>query len=73
MTDVLTTGIDLKVQRIRRQVTGRALAERMGISTATLTRLEQRGAVQPDVAQRYRDALATFPALATPSDGQSAA
>lgn len=73
MTDVLVTGMDLKIARIRQQVSATDLAARMGVSRATVTNIEQRHGVKPEQAERYRAALATFPTLATPTDGQSAA
>lgn len=73
MTDVLVTGMDLKLQRVARQVKATDLAARMGVSRSYLSQLESRYAVQPDAASRYRDALATFPSLVRPSDGQDAA
>ncbi len=40
MTDVLDTGMDLKIARIRQLVKATDLAERMGVSRATLHRIE---------------------------------
>jgi DNA-binding XRE family transcriptional regulator len=73
MTDVLDTGMDLKVERIRRLVKATDLAERMGISRATLNRIEGLAGVKPGTALHYRAALATFPAVATAQDGPEAA
>lgn len=72
MTDVLVTGMDLKLARIRQQVTATALARKMGVSRPYLSQVESRYAVQPEMANRYREALASFPSLASPSDGQEA-
>ena len=72
MTDVLVTGMDLKLARVARQVTATALAERMGVSRSYLSQLESRYAVRPEQAERYQTTLATFPALAAPSQAASA-
>lgn len=68
MTDVLVTGMDLKVARIRQSVKATELAARMGVSRATVTNIEQRFAVKPEQARQYREALATFPTLANNQD-----
>ena len=73
MTDMLVTGMDLKLERVARQVTATALAERMGVSRSYLSQLESRYAVAPDKAKAYRSALATFPTLATPATPSGAA
>lgn len=73
MTDVLVTGMDLKIARIRQQVSATDLAARMGVSRATVTNIEQRAGVKPATADKYRAALATFPTLATPHNGPQAA
>ncbi len=73
MTQMLSTGPDLKHARNQRGITQQELADRMGVSVATVTRLEQRYIVKPATARRYEDALATFPSLTSPSDGQDVA
>lgn len=73
MTGMLVTGPDLKSARQRQQVTQQELAERMGVSVATVTRLEGRFAVKPATARRYQDALATFPSLTSPAEPPEAA
>lgn len=73
MNDVLITGMTLKLERVARQVKATDLAERMGVSRAYLSTLENRYAVKPDKAENYRKALATFPAIPTAPEGQSAA
>lgn len=73
MTDVLVTGMDLKVARVRRMVTQAQLAERMGIHPLTVLRMEQRAVVRPAMADRYHAALATFPSLTRPAEGPEAA
>lgn len=73
MTDVLTNGMTLKLERIARYVKATDLAARMGVSRAYLSQLEARGAIQPEAADRYRKALATFPSLTSPAEPPEAA
>lgn len=73
MTDVLVTGMTLKLERIARNVKQGQLASRMGVSPSKLSRLEDRYAVGPDAARQYRSALATFPSLTNAQDGPEAA
>ena len=73
MTEMLVTGMDLKLERVARQVKAMDLAARMGVSRSYLSQLEARYSVQPDMAERYREALATFPSLARPTEPASAA
>lgn len=73
MNDMLVTGVDLKLERVARQVKAMDLAERMGVSRSYLSQLEGRYSVQPEMARRYREALATFPSLARPSEAPTAA
>ena len=73
MTQMLLTGPDLKHARNQLGITQQALADRMGVSVATVTRIEQRYIVKPATARRFQDALATFPSLTSPVDGQDAA
>lgn len=73
MNDVLVTGMDLKLERVARQVKATDLASRMGVSRSYLSALESRYSVVPEKARAYRSALATFPALATSPAPPSAA
>lgn len=73
MTDVLLTGMDLKLERVARQVTATALAEKMGVSRSWLSMLEGRYSVKPEVSSRYLEALASFPSLASRSEPPAAA
>jgi transcriptional regulator with XRE-family HTH domain len=73
MTGVLVTGMTLKLERVGRNVKQTDLAARMGVSRTWLSTIESRYAVDPDVAQRYRQALVTFPSLASPSEPVEAA
>lgn len=72
MAEGLVSGLDLKLERVARQVKASDLAERMTVSRSWLSQLESRHSIKPDVARRYRESLATFPSLATQSDGASA-
>lgn len=74
------TGTDLKVKRTRARVTATAIAERMGVSQPTISRLEGPGEPDPDRAQAYVTALdaivaeraaklATLAANVTPTEG----
>ncbi len=60
-----TTGLDLKLARIARRVKLVTLAESMGLDHSTLSKLEARAIVSDEQARRYREALATFPDVAT--------
>ena len=60
-----TTGIDLKLERVRAGVSQIALAERMRLHRATVARYEGRARVPDQVAADYRAALATFDDVAT--------
>lgn len=73
MTQMLATGPDLKYARNQLGITQQELADRMGVSVATVTRLEQRYIVKPATAHRYQDALATFPSLTSRADPPEAA
>lgn len=73
MTEMLVSGTDLKLERIARHVKQGELAARMGVSPSRLSNLEARAVVNADKALAYRRALATFPAVATPSEPASAA
>lgn len=73
MTDVIVTGLDLKLARVARFVKATDLAARMGTSPSAVSRIESRFAVDPAIAKKYRDALATFPAVTTAQEGPEAA
>lgn len=62
------TGMDLKVQRIRRRVSTAALAEVAGWKARSrISQIESLAVVPPESARRYLDALETFPAFPTSS------
>lgn len=56
-TDTRTTGLDLKVLRVRAQLQVKEVAEAMGISGSRLSRIEVDQPVTPRMEQRYLDAL----------------
>lgn len=53
------TGLDLKVERTRLRVTGRQLAQEMGVSAGRISHIEAEQFPSADIVKRYRDALAT--------------
>lgn len=53
-----THGMELKVERVRANVTIVTLAARMGLSRQAVWGLERAAVVDSDRAKRYRDALA---------------
>lgn len=55
-----TTGIDLKLERVKAGVSQIALAERMELHRATVARYEGLLRVPDHMADAYRQALATF-------------
>lgn len=52
-----TTGVDLKVERVRAHVKAQDIAARMGVSRATVWVIERTAVVTPERARQYRDAL----------------
>jgi len=56
-----TTGMDLKVERIKKRVTTIALADRGGWASRTrVSQIEAQAVVAPKVVERYLAALGTF-------------
>lgn len=56
------TGLELKLQRVSRQVRVTDLAHRMGLKThSRVSQIEAMRTVPPRAAARYLSALATFP------------
>jgi transcriptional regulator with XRE-family HTH domain len=65
-----TTGTDLKVERVRANVTIVSLAARMGLSRQAIWGLERAAVVDEVRARAYRDALTTMrDASVTPVKG----
>lgn len=60
-----TSGTDLKVERVRANVTIIDLAARMGLSRQTLWGLERAARVAPERVTQYREALLTFDEVVT--------
>lgn len=60
----MDTGLDLKVERIRRDVKVKDLAQQVGRHPAWVTRIEARRSVPAAQAQTYRDGLAALAASA---------
>lgn len=52
-----TTGIDLKVERVRARVSAVRLASEMGVVRQRVSQIEALAVVNDDLAQRYREAL----------------
>lgn len=53
----MTTGMDLKVERVRARVTAQRLADTLAVSRQRVSAIESLGVVNDDLAGRYRDAL----------------
>jgi len=56
---VTTTGLDLKLERTAQRVQATAIARTMGVSTSRIGHVEASAVVTPQMAERYRAALAT--------------
>lgn len=54
-----TTGLDLKIERIRAGVMVKDLADAMGITSPRLSRIEKDEPVTDRMVNRYRAALST--------------
>lgn len=53
----MTTGMDLKIERVRARVTAQRLGEVLDVSRQRISAIEALAVVNPDLATRYRDAL----------------
>jgi transcriptional regulator with XRE-family HTH domain len=53
-------GTDLKIARFRSGAGQADIAEIMGVSIATISRLENRVTLKPDQVEKFMDALATW-------------
>ena len=61
----MTSGIDLKVERVRAGATQRDIARYMGVSAARISTIERSGngrktGIDPDTGHRYREAVAMY-------------
>jgi DNA-binding XRE family transcriptional regulator len=56
----MTTGMDLKVERVRARATAQRLADVLDVSRQRISGIEALAVVHPDLAERYRDALASL-------------
>lgn len=72
-TDTRTTGLDLKVERIRAGLLVKDVAAQMGISPSRLSRIEVDEPVTDRMLGRYRDALDRCRTSSTPAGATSAA
>lgn len=63
-----TTGLDLRLERVAARVKLNALAERIGRDRRTVGRYESLAVVEPEIAETYRAALATFREVATATE-----
>ena len=53
-----TTGLDLKVERVRAKLSLNEVVAEMGVSRTTVWTIEKAPEVKPETAQAYRDAIA---------------
>jgi hypothetical protein len=67
-----TSGLDLRLERVAARVKIKDLAAAMDRHRATVIGYEKAGAVEPEVAAQYREALATLRDVATPTEGTAA-
>jgi plasmid maintenance system antidote protein VapI len=69
----MTTGLDLKLQRVRHRVKAKHLADQMGVSSARVSAVEGQAVVTSETAEKYLAALQTLTTIPTPSEPASAA
>lgn len=60
-----TSGTDLKVERVKANLTILEIASRMGVSRQTVWGIERSAHVSPERAAKYREALLTSPDITT--------
>lgn len=53
----MTSGLDLKIERMRANQTARSVARQMGVSHQRVSYIETRQFVPADAALKYREAL----------------
>jgi len=61
----MTTGLDLKLARVRERVKAKHVAEAMGVSQSRIAKIEREAVVSPEIASRYLDAVAQCRTLGT--------
>lgn len=66
---MVISGTDLKVERVRANVTILEVAARMGVSRQTVWGIERSARVSGQRAQEYRDALVTSDDVTSPENG----
>lgn len=66
-----TTGLDLKVERVRARVTAKSLADQLGVTRQRVSAIEALAVVGDDQATRYRTALMSL--TSEPQNAASAA
>lgn len=54
----MTTGLDLKVARVRARVKAKSVAEAMAVSQSRVAKIEREAEVSAPIAQRYLEAVA---------------
>lgn len=67
----MTTGMDLKVERVKARVTAQRLAAVLEVSRQRISAIEALGFVNDDLAGRYREALVSL--TQEPANAQGAA
>lgn len=68
----MTTGMDLKVERVRARVTAQRLADELDVSRQRISAIEALGVVNDDLAVRFRSALVSVTSGAkTPAEAAS--
>lgn len=53
----MTTGLDLKIERVRSRLTVRRLARAMGVSGQRISQIEGLAVVTAEAESRYREAI----------------
>jgi plasmid maintenance system antidote protein VapI len=69
----MTTGLDLKLQRVGSRVKANLLAEQMGVSSARVSAIENQAVVTDETATKYLAALQTLTTIPTQAETPSAA
>lgn len=64
-----TTGLDLKVERIRARITATLLAQEMGVTRQRISAIEASAVVTPDTVERYRASLMSLTSVPQTAQG----